>query len=145
MKQHGVANGDLLLTSDLMSACDNVAALITAFSGLGAQREERGHNASAEIELRQVEVFDELCAATHRLSFLPATTSLEAATVARIIKDLRQEFGYCGLHELEALSQSHERAVARLVVGEGERGVQTGWISRRLAGLLGLSDCTTQH
>lgn len=129
-----ISDSQLVLPSEVMSGCDRISTLIATFFNIGARREGLRSDPSTEIGLRQVEVFDDLCAATARLGALSATTPAEVASVARIIADLRHQFGYCGLDELDALSQSHERALSRLALGEGERVGQAGWISRRIFG-----------
>ena len=129
-----VSDGELILPSEVTSGCDRVSSLSATFFNIGARREGLRSDPSIEVGLRQVEVFDDLCAATARLSTLMATTPAEVAGVARVLADLRQQFGYCGFDELDALSRSYERALSRLVLGEGERVGQAGWIGRRIFG-----------
>ncbi len=145
MRQAGAPSGELLLISEISRTCHEVSNLIEAFFDVGAQREDERNDASIEVERRQVEIFDDLRLATARLSTMPATTPLEVASLARIVEDLREKFDYCGLDELSALSLSHERALSRLVPGDGDRVGQAGWIGRRIFGMLGWGDYTTQH
>ena len=145
MRHAGAPSGELILISEVSRTCDEVSNLIEAFFDVGAQREDEQTDASIEVEQRQVAIFDDLRLATARLSTMPATTPLEVASLARIVEDLREKFDYCGLDELSALSRSHERALSRLVLGDGERVGQAGWIGRRIFGMLGWGDQTTQH
>ncbi len=145
MRQAGASNGELLFISDFSRTCDEVVNLIEAFLDVGVQREDERSDASLEAETRQVKIFDDLRMATTRLSTMSAITPLEVASLARVVANLREKFDYCGLEELTALSLSHERALSRLVLGDGERGGQAGWIGRRIFGMLGWGDHTTQH
>ena len=145
MRQAGAPNDELFLITELSQTCDEVSSLIEAFFDVGAERENKRSDASIDVERRQVKIFDDLRLATARLSTIPATTPPEVAMLARIVEDLREKFDYCGLDELSALSRSHERALSRLVLGDGERVGQAGWIGRRIFGMLGWGDQTTQH
>ena len=145
MRHVGAPTGELFLVSELTRACDEVSSLIKAFFDVGAQREDQRGDASIEVGRRQLEIFDDLRSAAARLSTMPATTSLEVTSLTRIVEDLREKFAYCGFDELATLSRSHKRALSRLALDDGERVGQAGWIGRRIFGMLGWGDHTTQH
>ena len=145
MKMQGAVGGELVLSTELTAACANVASLLTTFSDLGASREVMEDELPPELGLHQIKIYNDLRLATAALGEMTAATPGEVASVGSVIRQLRDRFGFCGFDELTDLVQAHERDAARVTSCETDRAGHAGWISRRLYGLLGRSEYTTEH
>lgn len=145
MKLQNTVGGEPALATEMAGACANITSLLDTFSNLGLSRELASGELPPEIAQRQIAIYNDLRMATAALSEMTAATSAEVAGVAGIIRQLRERFEFCGFEELTILVQAHERDLARVSSCGADRAGHTGWISRRLNGLLGRSDYTTQH
>ena len=145
IKLQGAAGGELVFANELTAACANIASLLTTFSDLGASREVAEGELSPDIGLRQIAIYNDVRTATAALGGMTAATPVDVASVGAVIRQLRDRFGFCGFDELTVLVQAHERDLARVTSCETDRAGQAGWISRRLSGLLGRGEYTTEH
>lgn len=145
MKLQSAAGGELVFASELAGACANIARLVKSFSDLGVSREVTETELSPEIDLCQIAIYNDLRVATAALGKMTAATSVDVASVGGVIRQLRDRFGFCGFDELTILVQAHERDLARVTSSETDRAGHTGWISRRLSGLLGRGEYPTEH
>ena len=134
MKYQAASNAEIDLGGNLALVCERVGYLLVTFHDIGAQRELTNDELPLDVGERQIEIFNHLRVATAELSSIPAATSGEIEDVARIIRDLRKHFGFCGLDELTCLIQSYERENVRLSAIDAER-----------LGMLGRGDDPTQH
>ncbi len=145
MRSQGSVGGELVLATEVTAACANITSLLATFSDLGASREVIEDELPPELGLRQITIYNDLLSATAALGEMTAATPAEVASVRSVISQLRDRFGFCGFDELTDLVQAHERDTARVTSCETDRTVHAGWISRRLYGLLGRSEYTTEH
>lgn len=145
MKFQSTAGGEPTCATEMAGACAKITSLLATFSALGLSRELTNDELPLEIAQHQIAIYNDLRMATAALSEMTAATSVEVAGVGGVIRQLRERFEFCGFEELTILVQAHERDLARVTSCETDRAGHTGWISRRLNGLLCRSEYTTEH